>query len=280
MIPTRVFWLSALFAPVLLAACEGIDPITKCRVTAVSAGWNEYIEDVDVDEPDSCPFLIDVGRTKLQSFYGVVTARHLGGVGGGDYIVTEVVNSPWGVDVGTIDDYSSFHGVPAKAEGSVTYTAGTGSGTTSTTGKDVAVITLHGWAGQYFAEAGVDLTIKYDVYASISAPTYVTGGTWITVSATASNHRTPLRYKWWRNGTLMSVTAASFSTNGPTTGTSTTYKVEITDADGDKGTDPHTVTASSSMGGGGGGSGGCLVQKQPVGTNRDRGDALPCPDEP
>jgi hypothetical protein len=272
MIPTRLFWLSALFSPVILAACEGIDSYTKCRVTDVAGYWNEYIEDVDVRDPNRCPFPIDQGRTKLQTYYGVVTAVYPGGAGAGDYLETRIYNSLLR-QVGT-EDFSSFAGLPPRAEGLIDYTAGTGSSATATTGYDEANNVLRNFGGGWVGEADVELTISYNVNANIMAPTYVTGGSWIQVSANASNHRTPLRYKWWRNGTLLSVTGSSFSTNGPTTGSSTTYKVEITDYDGDRGTDSHTVTASSTSGGGGGGGGGtCSTKPKRIGTDMEA-----CPD--
>lgn len=190
MIPTRVSWLSAMFSPGILAACVGVDSNTKCRVTEVAGYWNDYIDDVDVRDPNRCPFLIDQGRTKVQTYYGVVTARYPGGAGAGDYLETRIFNSLLRY-VGTIDDFSGFAGLPPRVEGLITYTAGTGSSATATTGYDEANNILRTISGGWVGEADVELSISHNVNANISAPTYITGGSWIQVSAGASNHRTP-----------------------------------------------------------------------------------------
>lgn len=278
MIPTNVFWMSALVP--LVGACVGTDPNTKCQVTKVSGLWYDYVEDIDVQDPNRCPFLIDQGRTKLQSFYGVVTAVYPGGLGAGDYMETRVFNSLLR-NVGTADDFSDFRGLPPKAEGSVTYTAGTGSSATATTGYDEAINVLRDFGGGNRGEGDVTLSISYNVNANIVAPTYITGGSWIQVSASAANHRTPLKYTWWRNGTLMGVTGSSFGTYGPAAGSSVTYKVQITDADGDKGADTHAISANTSSGGGGGG-GGCVVLENPTtgGATPPSDNRVACPIPP
>jgi hypothetical protein len=137
---------------------------------------------------------------------------------------------------------------PPRAQARVAYTAGSVGYAQpfDTKGTDLGVlnVTLSN-AARSAAEGRANLTFTYSVAAAITGPGYVTSGTNFSLYTKASNYRPALTYKWWKNGVLMGMNWSGFTTAGPVAGTSVTYKVEVTDADGDKGTATHIVRGTS-----------------------------------
>jgi hypothetical protein len=249
------------------------DTVTKCFVRATTASWETASMDVDVSSPDRCPFAIPTGRVAEQSFVGIVTGNPsfvgaAGYVGLNEYSTSFVrvfntFDPPTLVNKDRVVPKNIFSGNPPRSEARVTYSAGTGpTNIYGTGGKDYGYLDVS-LRDQSLAQGRSDLTFTYTVLASISGPSSVLGGSTINLGTSLSNYRAPVTYKWWRDGSLMSgVTWSNFSTTGPTAGFTTTYKVEVTDADGDKGTNTRSVTGTSPPVSGGGSGGGC--QSQPM----------------
>jgi hypothetical protein len=297
--------LSRAFLPSLVAcfalgrsACsigsDTVDPYTKCAVQAVDQNWVTAGMDVDVNLPDHCPFGIPAYLTIHQDYYGIATgnSQYIGSV---QYVPFNYesrasirvfnANSPPQLqnDNQAVPKFS-FTGSPPRADLRVGYTAGTYTNPFDHGGADYGFMDVLFKDQQTQGQGRAKLSFTYNVSAVVTGPSSIIGGSSISLGSQASNYRTPLTYKWWKNGTLMSgVTWPSFSTQGPAAGSSVTYKLEITDADGDKGTDSHTITGGSSGGGTGGGGGGCLVTKLPTPTSgKEKRDsstmtANPCP---
>jgi hypothetical protein len=236
------------------------------------------------------------GVTQEQEFFSIVTGDaqyvgSLGVVGFSELSVLFVRVFNWRSQLVNKDGktpLANFEGSPPRAPARVTYTAGTEGYTNvfDTKGTDNGIMDVKFRDQTTVAQGTAKLTFTYTVAAVIAGPAFVTGGSGISLSTTASNYRPALTYKWWKNGVLMSgVTWPSFTTAGPAVGTSVTYKVEMTDADGDKGTDTHVITGTSTTPpGGGGGGGGCLILKPDSVRSQFRplGDSvganqLPCP---
>jgi hypothetical protein len=160
-------------------------------------------------------------------------------------------------------NYFKFRGSPPRAEPSIGYVPGTNNPLYPTNPFDevgadfgyVDVIWLKNLDRD--ASAHVELTWTRDVVSTISAPTSATTNQWITVSATPSNYKAPVAYRWYINGSLSSMTGSGFQFVSGTVGTAT-FRVEVRDAEGDWGdaTASVAISASSTGGGGTGGGGG------------------------
>jgi len=286
-----------MLVEVAVASCYNTDKqdvVTKCFVRATTTSWEPAGLDVDVSSPDRCPFPIPSGLYQDQQFVGIATGdpQYVGSNGYVPFhenstLSVRVFNRrdpPELVNKNGVTPKNIFGGNPPRSEARVTYTAGTAGYASAfdTKGRDWGYLDVVLRDQSTVAQGRAELTFTYTVATAISGPTSVEQGSNINLATTVSNYRGPLTYKWWKNSSIMSgVTWPNFTTAGPTPGTSNTYKVEITDADGDKGTDTHVVRGVSSSTGGGG-SGGCLVLKSE--SNPARADspestikADPCP---
>jgi hypothetical protein len=270
------------------AACAGtdtVDQFTKCTVRAMDSNWELAQMDVDVTLPDHCPFDIPSYLTIHQDYYGITTGSEQY-IGSQQYVpfnyesvvsvrVFTAHDPPRLVNDNQAVPKFSFQGIPPRADVRVGYTAGTYSNVFDVGGADWAYMDVLFKNQTTQAQGRAKLSFTYTVAAVVTGPYSVIGGSSITLGTQASNYRAPLTYKWWKNGVLMSVTSSGFSTYGPAAGTSVTYKVQMTDADGDTGLDTHTITGGTSGGGGGGGGGGTCSVRKPgrVGTDMEA-----CPD--
>jgi hypothetical protein len=296
--------IAALAALAAAVGCRtpGQDPITKCFVNATNDYWDIAGLDVDVSSPDRCPFEIASGLFQEQVFEGIVVGNpaYIQGNGYGDPYFNSVV----GVRVfnrltdlvnklGTVPTNFFTGNNPPRSQARVAYLAGSVgyANPFDTKGTDRGFLDVNlRDPSKTLAQGRADLTFTYTVAAAISGPEYVTGGTNFSLATSASNYRPALTYRWWKNGVLMNgMTWTGFTTVAPVAGASVTYKVEMTDADGDKGTATHIVRGTSPPPpGGGGGGGGCLRLKPDSAPGQGvyhvddsvSSNALPCPTPP
>jgi hypothetical protein len=279
---------------VLIACTPGTpvkDPISQCFVTALDGNWKLASMDLDVQAPP-CPFSIPTGFQKTMDYFGVVTGDpfyigSLNFVADPEVSVAEVRvynQRDQMVNEALMVPKAIFQGSPPRAESRVKYIAGTYTPLLEEVGRDFAFMDIYFRQSGTGTRARAELKYTYSVSAVVTGPISVIGGSSITLGTKVSNAGTPLKYRWWRNGALMGITWSGFSTAGPATGTSVTYKVEVTDVDGQKGIDSHTISGGSSGGGGGGGGGGCLVAGKPLdggkGGTRPGDNMEACPPPP
>lgn len=223
-----------------------------------------------VTKPEMCPIgLQDPGE--LVVFEGVVTAEDVEAtsVASGGLTFFDAFGAPVSSE-GTLCQFSlnAQEGVTECKTSNALYEAGTaGELSDSTQMRDVAEFRADNiQAGATFVEAEFNLPYTFDTQAVAEGPMSVQSYTGFSVTADVINGRQPLDYEWIYSDSESS-TWWDVGGNSATLDMSSgmpdglyTYKVIVTDADGDVDTTWHQVGVNAPDGDpGGGGDDPCLI---------------------
>jgi hypothetical protein len=242
---------------IILAGCDNPDPITKCKWFDETGNMVSLGLEINTEVPDRCPVKIATGNVLIQNYAGTVSGPAASVSFGNslNVVFKDALNN-------FVQTYvSTFVGDgPHTAFVSTAYIAGNaGRMSAAASQKDYAFNTIQideAAPGPNYAIGRVELTYDYTLQASVGVPLTATTNAMVTVNAQLlAPYPGPLTYKWWVNNVLQSITSPSFQYTQGGSGAAT-FKVQVTDVEGDKGLATSTTTFNSPGGGGGGGGGG------------------------
>lgn len=238
---------------------------------------------VTINLPDRCPLYVDRGQVPTVRYaatiFGDPTYIARLGEPGQSVLVVRVYNAdtpPILVNTSGSPAYFYFAGSPPRTDAYVDYYAASEPislyNDLSADGGYIDVVLRNGAVGR----ALTALTYTYGVRVVVSGPANVTPGSSFTVGADFSNYTAPLAVQWYRNGQHIASGGSNLVQSISAAG-SYSFRVEVTDVQGDRGVASQTVSVGTASGGGGGGSNPCGGGEQPSPLRAPTGDSAASP---
>lgn len=232
-----------------------------CDPEVFNDNWEEYQFQATVTQPDSCPIALDSIQQRVDFTGDIMAPTDIvieadGVIEVHDAIGRNVTLSSFGqiaIDYlrDDIDGVMRGHFDGAYAAGGVT--------TTPVEKQDSAIFQTEvdfNPGSEYFlsdddeVRAAAILPYFQDPMTQVIGPSSVSPSEFFSLSAIVENGKQPLAYTWYRDGTYLGFgpSYAGYG-GGLTPGTVYMYSVEVTDAEGDSRTTPHSLYVTESFGG-------------------------------